>query len=410
MKRLYIFILSLLLVNIGSYADNSISTNDLTITANSSNTMTIGTTIGNIYGIQFDVILPDGFTLDTSTTAGVTVTTTSNSILNNFTTASRASYTSDGENKYRIMAYRTTESKSSGSDLCSLTINTAAGIIGSYSGKIENIRLVNSNIIGEDVPSIGFQITAKAETIVELSETNTTNPAAANNRIHVTRSLTANQWSTFCLPFSLTAAEVTSILGSDVKVATLTSWSFKGDPKNATSVSLNFTNYDYSTSGLTGNKPYLVYPSATISDFTTTEKKTTDYSTAASSVANYQYGTTNYDASFVGVFNKGTIAEYMLYISSNKFYRTMSTNTQIKAFRGYFNIGTVAQYTNSTTNSKLNIVVDGEATGILDVTKDQIVENSNVHIYNLAGQYVGQDENSLPAGIYIKDGKKIYIK
>lgn len=397
-----------MLTCLASYADNSISVGDIEITANGTNTIAISATSGDFYGIQFDIKLPIGFTL-ASSGGDVTVTTTSSSLLNDFESASYS--TSNAKTiTYRIVAYGYTKAKNSSGNLCNLTINGNSSVLGNYTGTITNISLANSSYASEALSDISFQITAKAETIVELSETSTGNPAATNNRVHVTRSLTANQWSTFCLPFSLTAAEVTSILGSDVKVATLESWSFKGDPESATSISLNFTNYDYSTSGLTGNKPYLVYPSTTISDFTTTEKKTTDYSTAASSVANYLYGTTNYDANFIGVFNKGTIAKYMLYISSNKFYRTTSTNTQIKAFRGYFNIGTVAQYTNSTTNSKLNIVVDGEATGILDVTKDQIVENSNVRIYNLAGQYVGQDENSLPAGIYIKDGKKIYIK
>ena len=44
-------------------------------------------------------------------------------------------------------------------------------------------------------------------------------------------------------------------------------------------------------------------------------------------------------------------------------------------------------------------------TGIIEIKK----YDNNQNIYNIMGQYVGNDVSILPNGIYIKDGKKFCI-
>ena len=54
----------------------------------------------------------------------------------------------------------------------------------------------------------------------------------------------------------------------------------------------------------------------------------------------------------------------------------------------------------------INMNVKDEATGIDPVD----VRNERKAIYNLSGQYMGTDVNSLPKGIYIRNKQKVYIK
>ena len=57
---------------------------------------------------------------------------------------------------------------------------------------------------------------------------------------------------------------------------------------------------------------------------------------------------------------------------------------------------------------QLSVVLDGETTGIGDVTNDNA--DMNAPVYDLQGRYLGTSFNHLPAGIYVVGGKKVIKK
>ena len=75
---------------------------------------------------------------------------------------------------------------------------------------------------------------------------------------------------------------------------------------------------------------------------------------------------------------------------------------KMKGFRAAFVLSSNAQA------SKYKVVIDGTATGIEDLVIDSAKANGRV--YNLNGQYVGNNLNGLQPGLYIQNGKKIVVK
>ncbi|MFC2760831.1 MAG: hypothetical protein ACFN41_12460, partial [Hallella multisaccharivorax] len=57
---------------------------------------------------------------------------------------------------------------------------------------------------------------------------------------------------------------------------------------------------------------------------------------------------------------------------------------------------------------QLSVVLNGETTGIGDVTDDNA--DMNASVYDLQGRYLGTSFNHLPAGIYVVGGKKVIKK
>ncbi len=74
----------------------------------------------------------------------------------------------------------------------------------------------------------------------------------------------------------------------------------------------------------------------------------------------------------------------------------------IEAFRCYIPGASAAQA------SAFRMVFDDSATGISTVTESAVTADST--IYNLQGMAVGTNLKALPAGVYIKDGKKVVVK
>ncbi len=212
---------------------------------------------------------------------------------------------------------------------------------------------------------------------VALSESTDYTPEAKFANVTLTRSIAANKWSTICLPFDMTAEQVTATFGADVNLATLTS----GDAST-----LNFS----TATTIEANQPYAI-------------KVATDFASATIDGVTIKTGTTTQtvgDWQFVGNYTKDTaIPENSYFFSNNKLYKAADGTNKVQPFRGYFT------YTGGNSPAPaLSIAIDGETTGITDV-KSKVFDVRSDY-FNLNGQRVSQPTR----GLYIVNGKKVIIK
>ena len=205
-------------------------------------------------------------------------------------------------------------------------------------------------------------------------------------------------WNTICLPFDMTAEQVTNLLGTDGTLMELDTEANDSYTHvtglDGTKLYLNFKN----ATTITAGKPYLikwssgedivnpVFKDVTIADGTPAGVKSTDESVTFQGT----YGP-------VGLSNDGK----NLYIgASNKLNWPNNNTYTIKAFRAYFIVPS-----NSTTTARQFVLNfgDDETTGIANVNAN---DNDNRY-FNLNGQRV---DKPAKGGLYISKGKKVIIK
>lgn len=206
--------------------------------------------------------------------------------------------------------------------------------------------------------------------------------AAKTVNVKLTRTLKADVWNTFCVPFDVTV-EGSPLEGATIKqIASVTE---KDD-----GAVINFEN---APATLEAGKAYLVRTTTAIVNPTFNGVTVKDVDpTNCSGNANYQligiYSPLNIDASLYGkVFG----------INNQDKLAKVKENTSIKGMRAYFLLA------NSATAAKLNF--GGELTGIDAVDNGESVMTGKV--YNLNGQYVGNSLEGLKKGVYVVNGKKV---
>ena len=212
-----------------------------------------------------------------------------------------------------------------------------------------------------------------------------------------------DSWNTLCLPFNMTAEQVTSQL-APAKLMTLTSASF-----SAGTLTLNFSD----AASIEAGKPYIIKWASGTSITSPTFTNVTISSTAPTDV-------TGTAANFHGIYapySTGGENKKMLYLGAdNKLYYPSKSRT-INAFRAYFTLNNGIEAGDPASTSALAARAfvlnfdDGETTGITDVKS-----NSSLFTLHssLSGWYTinGRKLNGKPTikGLYIYNGKGIVIK
>ena len=200
--------------------------------------------------------------------------------------------------------------------------------------------------------------------------------------VKLTRTLKADVWNTFCVPFDVTVA------GSPLEGATIKQIASVEEKTDGAVI-----NFEDAPATLEAGKAYLVRTATAIVNPTfngVTVKNVVP--TNCSRNENYQligiYSPKNIDASLYGkvfgINNQDKLAKVM-------------KDTSIKGMRAYFLLA------NSATAAKLNF--GGELTGIDAVDNGEAVMTGKV--YNLNGQYVGNSLEGLKKGVYVVNGKKV---
>ena len=220
---------------------------------------------------------------------------------------------------------------------------------------------------------------------VELNETSATAPEEkAITDVTLNRTFNADRWNPVCLPFAITAEQITEWFGEDSEVA-----EYIGDEESNGNVMVKFRK---KTDGMNANTPYLLFPkkNVTVSKFPAVEIITTDMPKSEGTIFD-----------FVGTYTnqpKGSSEIQMGdYIVSGGIFKKASGGNAIKAFRAYLRQRDVS-------NAKtVSMLFEDETTGISEL-KDNVVMPTVY--YDLQGRRVADPSK----GIYIVNGKKVIIK
>lgn len=263
----------------------------------------------------------------------------------------------------------------------------------------------------EELDDVTFTVTVGEpdDGYIKFNEASATLPdytAGEKGNVRMFRTIVANQWNTIVLPFTLNKAKAEAAFGSDVQLAEFSGFEVEyADEEDVTpdAITINFSTYTMTAKkGMTGGKPFLIKTSKDIAQFEAEECTLVGAVTNVSKSDEYET-----PGVFTGSLVKTKVPTDGLFIYDNKFYYSTGS-TNIKAFRAWLELGAVLD---KETDFEANVryVIDGEVTSIegLPSAADQ-----SGAVYTLKGQLVGYDVDmkTLPAGIYLVNGKKVIVK
>lgn len=258
---------------------------------------------------------------------------------------------------------------------------------GEWTGSSSSVSFTNLGSDSGNAVSyytINIEYVAKPVTLDESQNNAETISSNAGKTVNVklTRTLKADVWNTFCVPFDVTVA------GSPLEGATIKQIASVEEKTDGAVI-----NFEDAPATLEAGKAYLVRTATAIVNptFNGVTVKNVD-PTNCSRNEKYQligiYNPLNIDASLYGkVFG----------INNQDKLAKVKENTSIKGMRAYFLLA------NSAATAKLNF--GGELTGIDAVDNGEAVMTGKV--YNLNGQYVGNSLEGLKKGVYVVNGKKV---
>lgn len=251
-------------------------------------------------------------------------------------------------------------------------------------GSGESPKFSNATYKYIRVVSLDYQegTTTKSNTIDEAK----VNTFATQDHVSVglTRTLKADNWNTFCVPFALDADKVKSVFGEGTVIR---------EYDNITGTTMNFKE----ATTIEAGKPYLVKPG-----HETVNPTFNNVSIVGDEPQ--QVGADGYY--MVGVYGLATLATdgtNLFLGAGSKFYKPTQTGNVMSGMRAYFVVPSGTNY------SALYANIDGEATSLdtinadLDVAKD-------TRVFNLNGQLVGNSLDTLPRGVYVQNGKKVVVR
>ncbi len=278
-----------------------------------------------------------------------------------------------------------------------------------------------------------------------------------NSILHLAKTFTMNRWNSFVLPVDLTANQLRTAFGNDVRLAKL---------KTLTETELQFetVNLNENTNtALEAYQPYIIFPTKTMDQYSpytatisetnkvviqgehfkipnVTFKMTADGKNDLSNmdVSNWTsqlthdagaitaYGTfvrtfdeeaTQNETTGIWTFssNKGTIRDGYDKLIGSYFFdqgKVYFSDTQKRGLRGF------SCWFKPKNNEKLAVYIDGEkqeaaltAIGELIIGPEAANRyGKNNGVYNLQGQRVGNTTEGLPSGIYIVNGRKYVVR
>ena len=204
-------------------------------------------------------------------------------------------------------------------------------------------------------------------------------PESIAGEVTLNRTIKADVWNTFVVPFAISNDELKAAFGNDVAVA---EFSDAGESADAVTVSFN----TMATPAITPNKPVLLK----------TSTEGTSYTFNGRTIAEGEAKVAGTYVDFVGTYDATTtVADGDYFISGNKLWKS-SGSTTIKGTRAYID---------AKNTSTVKLFIDGITTDIRSIDNGQLTMD-NEAIYTIAGQRVQKAQK----GLYIINGKKVVIK
>ena len=216
-----------------------------------------------------------------------------------------------------------------------------------------------------------------ASAAIAIDEAADYTPAETYADVTLTRTIKADVWNTFVVPFDLSNEELVAAFDETVAVA-----EYSETSADAENVTVSFTKMD--TPAITANTPVLLKGAAGTSfGFSGKLIKTGEAKVAGNYI------------DFVGTYAATTdIAEGDYFIASDKLYKSAGSTT-IAGTRAYLKV--------KTAGAKVRMIIDDEATGIEGIAADAV---QNGKVYDLSGRLVKNPTK----GLYIQNGKKYFVK
>ena len=352
---------------------------------------------------QVALSLPEGLSL-VSTEDGSPVVEKGNRLATTNHTIG-ASRLSNGLYQFTIFSISSEVIPQSEGELFSVTLiadnNLEVGT--TLEAKFVNIELSTTNAQSVPFNDIAFSVTIAApeDPWITLDENSLSLPDATDEAtlIKVIRTINANQWSTICLPFSMTSEQVYEAFGKDVELVEFIDYEVSDDE---TSISVNFESAYLEEDGFFANYPYLIKTTKDIKEFMVTAVIEPDEENAIAEFTNGKGGSRKeIYGTFYGTLKAGTVLpNNYLFLNNEKFWYSAG-KTSILGFRGYFNFVDILPAQESA-SKLMNLNIKSAVTGIESVVN----EYSNTLIYDLQGRNIAHPTK----GIYIKNGKKYLIK
>ena len=407
MKKLVLSMMTMLAIVSMSKAQNSLSVADFTLPQNGEASLTVSfqfDAADTYTGYSFDLQIPSDleFVIESGTDVAYVkgqCHDASHSVTANL---------SDGVVKVAGLSLSSKPLTGTSGVLLTFTVKPTTDnlVVGqTYLGSISNILIVPVEGNKQSLDASNFTITIgePIEQRTILDETSTTAPEAASGvDVRVKRTIKAGNWSTICLPFAMSEAQVKAAFGDDVKIAEFKGWETTeyDDDDNALQISVSFA----SVNAIEANIPYILKATAAINDFTADGVNIDPEDEPGVTVGKKSKGTLG---TFTGSYVPVIIDEECLFLNDNKFWYSTG-KTQMKGYRAYFYFqDLLAQDSDPMSSSAPVFFSIDNGTTKIDARTMREIETGRV--YNLAGQYIGEFENmdQLPKGIYIVNGKKI---
>lgn len=352
--------------------------------------------------IQFDLYLPDGFSVVLN--EDDELITASKERINKFDYF-QSSQQTDGA--VRLLAQATSNNIVVGDgEIATIAVSVdASTVLGEYPVSVKNVLLVekdNSSISVEEVIT-SVTVVDKENIRTVLDENSVTVPASDTNvNVLVKRTLNANEWSTICLPFNMTALQVKEIFGDDVQLGDFAGTDSEfDDDDNVTGISVKFEKTD----AILANHPYIIKVSAPIAEFSIDHVDIqADEDEAYVEFDNGRTGSRRVVYSgFYGTYHAETVLdENVLYLEGNQFHYS-SGQTTMKAYRAYFDFLDKISDTEGAVGSRIVISFNDDPTTRIDASLHEKGQSMQFGVYDLQGRKVN---NSKAKGLYIENGKK----
>ena len=381
--------------------DNVVYIEPCTAEAGSEYTLSVkmkNTVVAESFG--FDLVLPDGIAVALDEfgdpKAELSTERTNLNVTNHFD----ADFKLDGT--LNIQAYSSKGRAISGNDgeVALITLKIADNmLLGTYPLQLKNIAVGDENSVTYTVDLVESSIEiVGGDGYTILDEKSTELPDEAEDvNVRVLRTIDANEWSTICLPFSMTEDQVKTAFGDGVTVELADADSYETTEDNGgniVGIKIKFVN----VTAIEANHPYIIKVSKPVTSF---EAEGVDVAPAARERNRRKaLGSGSY---FVGNYVSQTVVpEFCLFLSGNQFWYSVG-ETEMKGFRGYFNLRDVLTDVEDSYSSRISFSFENETTGISEIVNSQ---SSNSKYYDLQGRRVAKPGK----GLFVKDGRKVIIK
>ena len=251
---------------------------------------------------------------------------------------------------------------------------------------IRIIRQRNSSgedkVTGQNNKLDYFTVTGTVATMADKTvldeDMNNTPVAATGVDVVLNRSITADKWSTICLPFAISKTNLATALGTTVILAGITG--YNSTTKEITTASLD---------AISANVPCFIKVADNVSGAKTINGVTIATGTPEKVISG--------SFKLVGTYTPGKIASGDYFFSNNQLYKSTG-KSNIKGFRAYF--------TSVPAGARI-MFFDDETTGISDAMRlNDKGQMTNDSYFDLQGRRVAQPAK----GLYIVNGKKVIIK